>query len=143
VSKLKTRIRIYRTEEMYKLLSNPNVISIDNNSRIVYSDEFKYYAVLQKITRPDKTARQIFEEAGFDMNILSHTTPQKRICYWMKQYERYGKEYFLKSEGYSFKAKRKNNNKNLKTMSKEIKDLIVELKRIIEEHNNGKNDNDF
>jgi len=140
---MKIRIRVYRADEMYKLLSNPNVISIENNSRIVYSNEFKYYAVLQKITRPDKTARQIFEEAGFDMKILSPTTPQKRICYWMKQYERFGKDYFLMNEGYSFKAKKKNNNKNLMTMSKEIKELINELKKVIEEFNNDKSDNDL
>ena len=39
------RIRIYNEDEIKKLTTNPNVVTIRNNSQIVYSNDFKLWAV--------------------------------------------------------------------------------------------------
>lgn len=102
------RIRHYTDEEIIKLLSNPNVKGVNNKSRIEYKNGFKLWAVYEKINNPEKTARQIFESAGFDMNILDERTPQKRILSWTKKYEQYGEEYFLELNKYYYSTKTKN-----------------------------------
>ena len=99
------RIRVYNEDEIKKLTTNPNVVTIRNNSQIVYSNDFKLWAVKEKIKSKDKTSRQVFEEAGFDMNILDDRTPQKLLCSWMKKYKKFGEEYFKSNNKYSYKAK--------------------------------------
>lgn len=99
------RIRVYNEDEIKKLTTNPNVVTIRNNSQIIYSNDFKLCAVKEKIKYKDKTSRQIFEESGFDMNILDDRTPQKRLCSWMKKYKKFGEEYFKSNNKYSYKAK--------------------------------------
>mgnify|MGYP007056176060 CR=1 FL=1 len=91
---MKNKIRLYTDEEIQKLLKNPNIIEIKNKSRLVYKNEFKYWAVLQKKFYPDKSANAIFKEAGFDTNILSDRLPDKRLLEWTRKYNRYGKDYF-------------------------------------------------
>lgn len=91
------RIRVFTDYEIMQLLQNPNIVSIKNKSQIVYSNEFKYLAVLTRLAHPEKTAREIFEEYGFNMNILNESTPQRRLCMWLKQYNRFGEAYFIDS----------------------------------------------
>ena len=72
------KIRVYNDYEMSILLNNHNVDGIKNNSQIIYNNSFKLWAVMQRLNTC-KTAKQIFAEAGFDMNIIDERTPQKRI----------------------------------------------------------------
>ena len=102
------KIRVYNDNEIKILLSNPNVERIKNKSQIVYKNEFKLYAVKEKINHSEKTARQIFEEGKFDMNILDDRTPQKRICSWVKKYKMFGEDYFTTKNKYSYKALEQN-----------------------------------
>lgn len=88
------KIRIYNNDEIRKLNINPNVVRVKSGKQIVYKNEFKLWAVKERIANPFKTARQIFVEGGFDMNILDDQTPQKRLCSWVKKYRRYGEDYF-------------------------------------------------
>ena len=90
------RMRVYNDEEIVILKSNPNVIEIKNNSKIIYSDKFKLWAVSERLNHKDKTARQIFTEAGFDMNIIDDQTPRKRLLSWVSKYKKFGEEYFVK-----------------------------------------------
>lgn len=106
------KIRIYSEEEIKILLSNPNVVRIRNKSQIVYKNEFKLFAVLEKLNHLEKTARQIFESAGFDMNILDDRTPQKRLCSWVKKYKMFGEDYFLDNNKYTYTSKNQNAKKN-------------------------------
>lgn len=94
------KIRIYNDEEIKKLLSNPNVERIKNKSQIVYKNSFKLWAVKEKISHTEKTAREIFVTSGFDMNILDDRTPQKRLCSWVKKYKMFGEDYFTDSKFY-------------------------------------------
>ena len=82
------RIRIYNDDEIKTLLSNSNVEKIKNKSRIVYKNSFKLWAIKEKLFHEEKTARQIFIEGGFDMNILDERTPQRRLCDWTKKYKK-------------------------------------------------------
>jgi len=101
------KIRIYNDTEINTLLNNKNIEKIFNKCQIVYKNEFKLWAVKEKINHIDKTARQIFEEGGFDMNILDDRTPQRRLCSWLKKYRMFGEEYFTNENKYSYKAKEK------------------------------------
>lgn len=101
------KIRIYNDTEINTLLNNKNIEKIFNKCQIVYKNEFKLWAVKEKINHIDKTARQIFEESGFDMNILDDRTPQRRLCSWLKKYRMFGEEYFTNENKYSYKAKEK------------------------------------
>lgn len=87
--------RIFTQYEMSELLKNENILGIRYEKEIIYSGEFKLWAVEEKIKYPEKTARQIFEEANFDMNILDERTPQRRLNAWMKKYKKFGSEYFI------------------------------------------------
>ena len=98
------RIRIYNDDEIKILLSNSNVEKIKNKSRIVYKNSFKLWAIKEKLFHEEKTARQIFLEGGFDMNILDDKTPQRRLCDWTKKYKKFGENYFNDNNKYSYKA---------------------------------------
>ena len=101
------KIRIYNDTEINTLLNNKNIEKIFNKCQIVYKNEFKLWAVKEKINHIDKTARQIFEEGGFDMNILDDRTPQRRLCSWLKKYKMVREDYFTNENKYSYKAKEK------------------------------------
>lgn len=106
------RVRVYSDLEIKKLLQNPNVVCIKYKKQIEYSNSFKLWAVMQKIENPDKTARQIFEEAGFDMSILSDEIPRRRILDWTKLYKKFGVDYFNKRDEYTFCSVKKNSEDN-------------------------------
>lgn len=99
------KIRVYSDAEIKILLSNPNITNIKNKSQIVYKNDFKLWAILEKLNHPEKTARQIFESAGFDMNILDDRTPQRRLCSWVKKYRIFGEDYFLDNNKYTYISK--------------------------------------
>lgn len=98
MKKIKTNVtyphRIFNQTEIEQLLKNENILGIRYEKEIIYSGNFKLWAVQEKIKYPEKTAKQIFEEAGFDMNILDERTPQRRLNAWMKKYQKFGNEYF-------------------------------------------------
>lgn len=107
---LMKKIRVYNDEEIKKLLSNKNIDSVNNKCHIIYKNSFKLSAVKEKISSPEKTAREIFEKAGFDMKILDDRTPQRRLCSWLKKYKMFGEDYFNEKNKYSYKAEDKNDN---------------------------------
>ena len=102
------KIRVYNDNEIKILLNNSNVERIKNKSQIVYKNSFKLWAVKEKISHKEKTAREIFVEGKFDMNILDDRTPQKRLCSWVKKYKMFGEDYFTDKNKYSYKALEKN-----------------------------------
>ena len=120
------RMRVYNDEEIGILKSNPNVIEIKNNSKIIYSDKFKLWAVSERLNHKDKTARQIFTEAGFDMNIIDDQTPRKRLLSWVNKYKKFGEEYFVKKNKYTYKAKQNISDLKKVFVNPNIKSLLVE-----------------
>ncbi len=91
---MKKSHRVFTEYEVNQLLKNKNILGIKYQKEIIYSNNFKLWAVQEKIKYPYKTARQIFEEAEFDMDILDERTPQRRLSDWIKKYEKFGNEYF-------------------------------------------------
>ncbi len=120
------KIRIYNDNEIRILLSNPNVERIKNKSQIIYKNDFKLWAVKEKIFHNEKTAREIFVSGGFDMNILDDRTPQKRLYCWMKKYQKFGEDYFNDKNKYSYKALNKECN-----ITDADRHLIEYIKKVI------------
>lgn len=102
------KIRVYTNNEIKLLLNSGCILGFRNNSQIIYKNGFKLYAVHERLCHPEKTARQIFEEAGINTSILDDRTPQKRINNWVKKYTRYGEDYF-KNEKQFYSSKQKEN----------------------------------
>ena len=94
------KYKIYTNEEINELLKNPFVKEVKYNRFITYDDYFKLWAVLKKIKYPEKTSRQIFKEAGFNINIMNPKLPQARLKYWENIYFRYGFDYFISDDNY-------------------------------------------
>lgn len=111
------KIRIYNDEEIKILLGNNNVEKIKNKSQIVYKNEFKLWAVKEKINHIEKTARQIFEVGGFNTNILDDRTPQRRLCSWIKKFKKFGEDYFTNKNKYSYKAIDNNSNQIISNLN--------------------------
>ena len=123
------KTRVFTDREIMKLLENPNIVSIKNKSQIVYSNEFKYLAVLTRLTHPERTAREIFMQFGFDMNILNERTPQRRLCLWLKQYNKFGERYFLDS----ITTYKTIHRKSIDATENDFHSIMEDLKNIIEE----------
>lgn len=94
------KVRIYTNEEIKKLMSNPNVVQVRNKSQIIYKNSFKIWAVKEKLSHSEKTAKEIFAEGKFDVSMLDDRTPQKRLCSWLKKYKMFGEDYFSDSKCY-------------------------------------------
>lgn len=110
-TKLKYSRRLLTEYEIEQLLKNDNILGIRYQREIIYSGDFKLWAVQERLKYPDKSARQIFEEAGFDMNILDEKTPQRRLNAWVKKYEKFGVEYFNDlADKYYYKSLNGDNN---------------------------------
>lgn len=138
--KIMNRIRIYTMTEIEELLKNPNVECIINNSQIKYRNEFKLFAIMEKIQYPEKTAREIFEEAGFNMNIIDSRTPQRRLSSWLEKYYKFGEKYFNNENKYSYKTKEtKLNPKKFLLIVHEDKYQLFPLEEINNEEIDSKN----
>src|SRR5574344_2660570 len=89
------KTKIYTDKEIEYLSKNKFVTKILYKRSIEYSNIFKLWTVLQKIKYPEKTARDIFEEAGFNTRLMNSKLPQARIRTRYLCYEKYGFEYFI------------------------------------------------
>lgn len=97
--------RVFTENEIDTLMKNENILGIRYKREIIYSGKFKLWAVQEKIKYPFKSARQIFEEGNFDMNILDERTPQRRLNAWVKKYKKFGAECFEDmADKYYFKS---------------------------------------
>jgi hypothetical protein len=86
--------KIYDEKKIKILNANPNVVRVRYGKEIEYTSEFKEWAVKEKMTHPEKSANQIFKEAGFELSILGKRLPNQRIRYWIGSYCRYKKDYY-------------------------------------------------
>lgn len=76
------------TEKEVKLLSkNPYVKKVSEKA-ITYSDEFKQLVVLQ--INESKTPRIIFEQAGFDVDMIGMKRIEAAASRWKKAYKESG-----------------------------------------------------
>lgn len=79
---------LFTDNEVRKLRKNKYVKNVSNNS-ITYTDEFKEKIVFET-ENYKKFPRQVFEECGFDINIIGIKRAEDAAYRWRKQYRNYG-----------------------------------------------------
>lgn len=87
--------RYYTKEELDILNNNIFVKNVRYNRVIEYDHVFKLWCVMMRLDLPELTGKQIFERAGFDTSILHDYLPYRRIGEWLKNYKRFGINYFI------------------------------------------------
>ena len=76
--------RIFNEGQINELLQNPHVARCSDRS-ITYTKEFKILAVRQYAD--GLTAKQIFREAGFDIELIGNSVPHHRLLCWRRKYQ--------------------------------------------------------
>ena len=76
----------YTISQIELLNRNSNVVMVKYGRQIEYKEYFKKWAVIQSIKYPELSANQIFEMAGFDINIIGKRTADSRIRCWKNNY---------------------------------------------------------
>ncbi|MFB5932012.1 IS3 family transposase [Peribacillus frigoritolerans] len=76
------------TEKEIKLLSSNNYVKSVSSKGITYTDEFKHIFIAEK--QKGKFVRQIFEEFGFDVEVLGTERIKSASKRWQAVYEKNG-----------------------------------------------------
>ena len=79
---------LFTDSEVRKLRKNKYVKSVSNKS-ITYTDEFKEKVVFET-ENYKKFPRQVFEECGFNIDILGMKRVENAAYKWRKQYKKLG-----------------------------------------------------
>ena len=82
---------IFNEHQIRQLESNLNVASVSDRA-IQYTPEFKIRAVNENLT--GKGPAQIFEENGFDLNLIGIGKAQSSLKRWRKTFKELGEEGF-------------------------------------------------
>jgi len=73
----------FKEVEMERLNKNPNVERVSEKA-ITYTDEFKKEFIEEYLK--GKMPYQIFQEAGFDIDIIGMKRVEQSACRWLKAY---------------------------------------------------------
>lgn len=79
--------KLFTEKEIAILSKNPYVTSVSSKG-ITYSEEFKHHFIAE--FRNGKFSTQIFEEAGFNIDILGRRRIKSASDRWKKSYEKDG-----------------------------------------------------
>lgn len=123
--------RYYTDKEIKILTDNCFVSKIEYKRRIEYDRVFKLWCVMMRKKFPELTGKEIFRRGGFDTDILHESLPYRRISEWLKNYDKFGLEYFVNErEPYHSLEKQKELPKEdlfklqlMKVILKELKEL--------------------
>lgn len=130
------KLRYYTEEELNILNSNIFVNEVRYKREIVYDPIFKLWCVMMRLDKPELTGKQIFGRAGFDTSILHDNLPYRRISSWLKNYKRFGVNYFIPEyEPYHTKKKIKKEITPDKFKLQILKCVLTRLKEIENEEN--------
>ena len=89
------KLRYYTDKEIESLKSNMFVKNILHKRTIEYDVVFKLWCIMMRFKFPEFTGKEIFRRAGFNVDILNDNLPYRRIGEWVKNYKKFGLEYFL------------------------------------------------
>ncbi len=78
---------IFSPEDIKKLEKNPNVAKVSERS-ITYTDEFKHLFIEEYLK--GKLPRLIFENAGFDLDMIGKKRYEQAACRWINSYRKDG-----------------------------------------------------
>jgi transposase len=81
--------RIFTREQIEQLLSNENVVRV--GKAIVYNKKFKIKAV-KLYNEQGLTSKEIFRQAGFDLNVIGKQRPKDCLMGWKKTYKTKGED---------------------------------------------------
>ena len=79
--------QLFSTKQIEQLQKNPNVLKVSTRT-ITYADAFK--SIFMDEYLAGKTPRQIFEEAGFEIEMLGMKRVEQASSRWRKAYEKNG-----------------------------------------------------
>lgn len=79
--------QLFSTKQIEQLQKNPNVLKVSTRT-ITYADAFKIIFMDEYLA--GKTPRQIFEEAGFEIEMLGMKRVEQASSRWRKAYEKNG-----------------------------------------------------
>lgn len=82
-------IKTFTEKEMKSLLKNPNVKAVSPKG-ITYTDDFKRYFIAQN--QAGKLPRDIFEDSGFDIEVVGMYRVQAAGKRWRSAYRKNGLE---------------------------------------------------
>jgi transposase len=114
--------RMFTSEQIEELSKNKNVVRCSEKS-ITYSKDFKREAVRQ-YNEECLSAKEIFEQAGFNSKTNSRKQPKECLQRWNKTYKTKGADGLVESRGKAGKGGRPK--KNGLTDAEKIKWLEVE-----------------
>jgi len=97
---------IYTKEEIKELENHVFVKSVIDENGIEYDPVFKLWSVMIWLKFPKLTEIDIFEKAGFDMDILNKKEPRIKIIEWFKLYKMFGADYFIDKDTLNNKRKK-------------------------------------
>jgi hypothetical protein len=130
--------RVFNKKQMDKLLQNPNVNKCSEKS-ISYSKSFKVKAVKEWET--GISPKEIFKQAGFDLNVIGPTIPKDSLKRWRQTFREKG-EHGLKNDkrgksknGGRKNLKWKNDKEKIKYLEAEVdylkaeNDFLVKLRK--------------
>ena len=89
------KIRYYTDKELELLTKNMFVKEVHLKRTIEYDVVFKLWCIMMRLEFPELTGKDIFLKAGFDVDMLHDNLPYRRIADWVKNYKRFGLNYFL------------------------------------------------
>ena len=72
--------RIFTQHQIQQIRSNPYVQSV-SEKYVMYTDVFKQHA-LDQYLKEHIPAKEIFTQAGFDLDIIGHEIPRRCISRW-------------------------------------------------------------
>lgn len=79
--------KVFNEKEIKQLKTNPYIKKVSEKS-ITYQEEFKYLFILQ--LSEGKTPRMIFEQAGFDVDMIGMKRIEAAASRWKKAYQTSG-----------------------------------------------------
>lgn len=89
------KIRYYTDKELELLTKNMFVKEVHLKRTIEYDVVFKLWCIMMRLEFPELTGKDIFLKAGFDVDMLHDNLPYRRIADWVKNYKKFGLNYFL------------------------------------------------
>lgn len=89
------KIRYYTDKELELLTKNMFVKKVYLKRTIEYDVVFKLWCIMMRLEFPELTGKDIFLKAGFDVDMLHDNLPYRRIADWVKNYKKFGLNYFL------------------------------------------------
>lgn len=116
----------FTDQEIEALKNNKYVVYVDKN-KIVYSNEFKFHFIEEE-QKTKKLPRQIFAEAGFDVEALGGKRIERCASRWRESYAAgslgfYEDSHFRKINASNAKKERTTQNERIEILRAKVKEL--------------------